>query len=138
MSGEPVEKKTRPQSTFSRALERLSQPATLATIPQKAKKTVGTEEVYICTSTGEDDTNTLFFIVDKSELTEGESFIKLGSKLEKLLGHPDWRIVGKKDEAPEQFARMYRNLTLLSPANIKNVEEFIPLAENPSHKILKQ
>ena len=134
MSHEPEEKRARPQSSFTRALQKLSDVNTLITLQEKAKKVLKTDEVFICTSTRNDETEKLFFVVNQPE---DETFVKLGAKFEKILGCPSWLVVGKQSETPQQFSSMYKNLTLLSPANVQNVQAFVELAEGQFNSYTK-
>ncbi|HEV2614721.1 MAG TPA: hypothetical protein VGV92_08450 [Gammaproteobacteria bacterium] len=117
-------KRTPHQSSFSRALEKLSSIATLTLFKEKAKKVVGEAPVYICSSTGIDDKEKLFFAVKKKPDEGEEDFTRLGKKFEKLHGLSEWMVVEDKSGTP-QFSRMYKNLTLLAPDNLQNVQAFV-------------
>ena len=116
--------KRSPQSSFSRALEIFSSKATLTLFKEKAKKVVGKSDVYICSSTGNDDKEKFFFAVDTDDQDE-EKLTRLGRKFEKLHGLTEWMVVRKQSETPQQFSRMYKNLTLLSPGNLAAVQAFV-------------
>jgi len=133
MSGEPVEKKNRAQSSFSRVLHKLSEVDTLDTLQKMALRTLK-KDISICTSTSEDEKTTLCFVADTSD---EEGFSDADEKLEDILGYTDRKIIRQRSETPQRFASMYQHITLLSPENVENVKAFIPLAENPSHKIRK-
>jgi hypothetical protein len=144
MSHESEEKRSRGESTFSRILERLSNKTALLDQIEAAAAKLGVKtdelkvkiDVSIAESTGEDDTDKLFFVVDTSD-TDEEKLSTLGSELEDILGHPDWIVIRKQSLAPERLNDMFKNLTLLTRANAENIQKFVTETEGPTAKIRK-